>query len=281
MNLIDTFGMIETRIVEEGGTVMSFIKKIKDSASRVTEKAQNSVEIGKLNGLISDVEQEMEVEFTKMGRLFYDGYRSKDMSVAEGKMVELSRNCSKLQEKIEVLRTRIAELKNERLCSCGHIVALDANFCPKCGSKLEPLSASRKVPPTPVFVQSVNEDDEDQYYGADELTDEEKEIAMKLHPQSVVYAEVQHLDDELPFEEYKASEQDIERERKQADQLERERKRQLELDRRFGEWHKNEHQEESAVTEDNGVRDMIQCQICRNELPKGSLWCPRCGSEQI
>lgn len=49
---------------------MSFIKKIKDSASRVTEKAQNSVEIGKLNGLISDVEQEMEVEFTKMGRLF-------------------------------------------------------------------------------------------------------------------------------------------------------------------------------------------------------------------
>ncbi|MEK3986159.1 zinc ribbon domain-containing protein [Paenibacillus sp. FSL K6-3166] len=260
---------------------MSFIKKIKDSASRVTEKAQNSVEIGKLNGLISDVEQEMEVEFTKMGRLFYEGYRSKDMSVAEGKMVELSRNCSKLQEKIEVLRTRIAELKNERLCPCGHIVALDANFCPKCGSKLEPLSASRKVPSTPVFVQSVNEDDEDQYYGADELTDEEKEIAMKLHPQSVVYAEVQHLDDELPFEEYKASEQDIERERKQAEQLERERKRQLELDRRFGEWHKNEHQEESAVTEDNGVRDMIQCQICRNELPKGSLWCPRCGSEQI
>jgi hypothetical protein len=127
----------------------------------------------------------------------------------------------------------------------------------------------------------VNEDDEDQYYGADELTDEEKELAMKLHPQSVVYAEVHHPDDELPLEEYQASEQDMERERKQAEQLERERKRQLELDRRFGEWHKNEHQEESAVTEDHGVRDMIQCQICRNELPKGSLWCPRCGSEQI
>lgn len=259
---------------------MSFMKRIKDSASRVTEKAQSSVEIGKLNGLISDIEREMEVEFAKMGRLFYEGYRAKDMSMAEGKMLELSRSCSKLQEKIEVLRARIAELKNERLCSCGHIVALDANFCPKCGSKLE----ERKIPSPPVFVQAVDEDEEeeDQYYGADELTDEEKELAMKLKPQSVVYAEVLHPeDDELPLEGYTGNEQDIERDLKHADQLERERQRQLELDRRIRDWKASEEQEEAAVTKDNGVRDMIKCQICRNELPKGSLWCPRCGSEQI
>lgn len=263
---------------------MSFMKRIKDSASRVTEKAQSSVEIGKLNGLISDIEREMEVEFTKMGRLFYEGYRSKDMSVAEGKMVELARTCSKLQEKIEVQRARIAELKNERLCSCGNVVALDANFCPKCGSKLEELTTSRKIPSPPVFVKTVDEDeeDEDQYYGADELTDEEKEIAMKLHPQSVVYSEIlPSEDDEPPLEEYAANEHDIERDRRHADQLERERQRQLELDRRIRDWNANEHQEESAVTQDSGVRDMIKCQICRNELPKGSLWCPRCGSEQI
>lgn len=122
------------------------------------------------------------------------------MSVAEGKMVELARTCSKLQEKIEVQRARIAELKNERLCSCGNVVALDANFCPKCGSKLEELTTSRKIPSPPVFVKTVDEDeeDEDQYYGADELTDEEKEIAMKLHPQSVVYSEILPSEDDEP-----------------------------------------------------------------------------------
>lgn len=258
---------------------MSFMKRIKDSASRVTEKAQSSVEIGKLNGLISDIEREMEAEFTKMGRHFYEGYRSKDMSVAEGKMIELSRACVKLQEKIEVLRARIAELKNEKLCKCGHVVALDANFCPKCGNKLE----ERKVPSPPVFVPAVDEEDEeDQYYGADDLTDEEKELAMKLKPQSVAYAKDLHPEeDELPLEEYAVNEQDAERDRKHADELERERQRQLELDRRIRDWAVSEHQEEAAVSKDNGVRDMIKCQICRNELPKGSLWCPRCGSEQI
>ena len=107
---------------------MKLLQRIKEGASRVSEKAQNSVEIGKLNGNITDIEQEMEHEFLKDGKLFYEGFRSRDMSVAEGKMVELSRTCSKLQEKIDDLRMRIAELKNERLCTCGHVVALEANF---------------------------------------------------------------------------------------------------------------------------------------------------------
>lgn len=262
---------------------MSFIKRIKESASRVTEKAQNSVEIGKINGHISDIEREMDVEFLKMGKLFYEGYRLKDMSVAEGKMVELSRNCNKLQEKIDVLRTRIAELKNEQICLCGHVVALDANFCPKCGSKLDELKATRKVPGAPISVHVVNEetDEEDEYYGAEELTEAEKELAMKMGQQSVIHTEVLYPDDEMPQEDYTGQVDGDDRDRRHADELERERQRQLELDRRIRDWKANEHQEESAVSEDNGLRDMIQCQICRNDLPKGSMWCPRCGSEQI
>ncbi len=262
---------------------MNFIKRIKDGASRVTEKAQSSVEIGKLNGHISDIEREMEVEFTKMGKLFYDGYRLKDMSVAEGKMVELSRNCSKLQEKIDSLRSRIAELKNERLCTCGHVVALEANFCPFCGSKLEEMVSARQETEPFVSVHSVqvDTDEDDQYFGEEELTEAEKELAKKMGQQSVVYSEVLHPDEELPLEEYIGQEQETQMDQRQADQLERERQRQLELDRRFRDWKANEHIEESADSEDNGLRDMIKCQICRNDLPKGSLWCPRCGSEQI
>ncbi|MEK5234570.1 zinc ribbon domain-containing protein [Paenibacillus sp. FSL L8-0470] len=257
---------------------MNFLQRIKDGASRVSEKAQSSVEIGKLNGHISDIEHEMEIEFMKMGKLFYDGYRSKDLSLAEGKMVEHSRACLKLQEQIEELRFRIAELKNEKLCTCGNVVALDANFCPKCGRKLEE-PASRKEA-VPVTVHSIHEDEEeDQYYGEEELTEAEKELAMRSE-QRTVYTEVLPVDHELPQEEYGGAVQDTERSRREADELERERERQLELDRRIRDWKAGEPAEEAASSE-GGVRDIVKCQICRADLPKGSMWCPRCGSEQI
>ncbi|WP_379158399.1 zinc ribbon domain-containing protein [Paenibacillus sp. sgz5001063] len=258
---------------------MNFLQRIKDGASRVSEKAQSSVEIGKLNGQISDIEREMEMEFMKMGKLFYDGFRSRDMSVAEGKMVELSRGCFKYQEQIDELRARIAELKNERLCACGHVVALDANFCPHCGRKLEEPSPRKEAAAVNVHTVHEHEEEEDEYYGEDELTEEEKELAMR-HEQRAVYTEVLHEEEELPLENYAGNVQNEERSRREADELERERERQLELDRRIRDWKASEP-EEAAVSEDSGVRDIVKCQICRADLPKGSMWCPRCGSEQI
>ena len=258
---------------------MNFLQRIKDGANRVSEKAQNSVEIGKLNGHISDIEREMDIEFMKMGKIFYEGYRSKDLSLAEGKMVELSRNCLKLQEQIDEIRFRIAELKNERLCECGNVVALDANFCPKCGRKLVEPAPRKEAASVTVHQIHEEEDEEDQYYGEEELTEEEKELAKK-HEQRVVYSEVLSVEEE-PLEGYTGSLTDIERSRREADQLERERERQLELDRRIRDWRAGEPEEEAAALEDGGVRDLIKCQICRADLPKGSMWCPRCGSEQI
>ena len=54
-------------------------------------------------------------------------------------MVELAQTCDGLQEQMEAIRNRIAVLKNERVCDCGRVVALDANFCPYCGNKLANL----------------------------------------------------------------------------------------------------------------------------------------------
>jgi RNA polymerase subunit RPABC4/transcription elongation factor Spt4 len=261
---------------------MNLLQRIKDGASRVSEKAQSSVEIGKLNGQIADIEHEMQLEFLKMGKLFYEGYRSRDMSVAEGQMVELARGCSRLQEQIEGVRTRIAELKNERLCACGQIVALDANFCPHCGRKLEEISL-RKEPAPAVTVHAVHEheEEEDQYYGEEELTEAERELAKRPEPRAQYAAEVLPVaEEETDLEEYDRVPPDSERGRREADELERERERQLELDRRIRDWKASEPAEEAVVSE-SGTRDIVKCQICRADLPKGSMWCPRCGSEQI
>lgn len=260
---------------------MNILQRIKDGASRVSEKAQSSVEIGKLNGHISDIEHEMELEFVKMGKLFFDGYRLRDMSVAEGKMVELSKICLRHQEQIDELRSRIAELKNERLCVCGNVVALDANFCPKCGHKLEEPAPKKEAPAVTVRTIHEDEDEEDQYYGEEELTEAEKELALRSE-QRTVYTEVLHDEEELEPQGYAAPLHDNERGRREADELERERERQLELDRRIRDWKAGDHsEEETAAVSEGAVRDIVKCQICRADLPKGSMWCPRCGSEQI
>jgi RNA polymerase subunit RPABC4/transcription elongation factor Spt4 len=263
---------------------MNFLQRIKDGASRVSEKAQSSVEIGKLNGHISDIERDMELEFMKMGKLFFDGYRLRDMSVAEGKMVELSKLCLKHQEQIDEIRFKIAELKNERLCVCGNVVSLDANFCPKCGQKLEEPAPKKEAPAVTIRTVHEDEDEEDQYYGEDELTEEEKELALRTEQRTEhrpVYAEAPDEDEEPETQGYAIPIHDSERGRREADELERERERQLELDRRIRDWKAGEHSEEAATVSEGGVRDIVKCQICRADLPKGSMWCPRCGSEQI
>lgn len=260
---------------------MNLLQRIKDGASRVTEKAQSSVEIGKLNSRISDIEHEMEIEFMKMGKIFYEGYRSRDMSLAEGEMLEISRVCSKLQEEIDNVRTHIAELKNERLCKCGHIVALDANFCPSCGRKLE---SEAKVNTASVSGQQYSprrvDPEETLVYTAQVDSNQEAEPEYE-DEHSFNYEEVLGHEEELPLplEDYAVNVHDSKRELQHADELERERERQLELDKRIRDWKASEFVESDQ--ENSETKDMVKCQICRVDLPRGSMWCPRCGSEQI
>ncbi|MDT3428293.1 RNA polymerase subunit RPABC4/transcription elongation factor Spt4 [Paenibacillus forsythiae] len=245
---------------------MNLLQRIKDGANRVSEKAQNSVEIGKLNSGISDIEREMEMEFMKMGKLFYEGYRSRDLTLAEGKMIEHSRACLRLQDKIDALRSRIAELKNERLCKCGYIVPLDANFCQHCGRKLEPAAGAA----APAFHEEPQAAEPEAPEAGPERAPEE--------PYGYMYMESEEEELPIPLEEYAGNVQHSKNERRIADELERERERQLELDRRIRDWRSKEQEETDS---DAGPREMIKCQICRADLPKGSMWCPRCGSEQI
>ncbi|AIQ10977.1 zinc ribbon domain-containing protein [Paenibacillus durus] len=245
---------------------MNLLQRIKDGANRVSEKAQNSVEIGKLNSGISDIEREMEMEFMKMGKLFYEGYRSRDLTLAESQMIEHSRSCLRLQDKIDALRSRIAELRNERLCKCGYIVGLDANFCPHCGQKLEQTAKTS--------AQAYHQEPEAALPDEPEAAPEQR----PEEPYGYMYMESEEEELPIPLEEYAGNVQGPKTERRIADELERERERQLELDRRIRDWQSKEREETEG---DTGPREMVKCQICRADLPKGSMWCPRCGSEQI
>ncbi|WMT41551.1 zinc ribbon domain-containing protein [Paenibacillus sp. D2_2] len=126
---------------------MNFFRKIKDSAGKMTDRAQNVVEIGRLNTQIANIEREMGLYYQKMGEVFYEGYRLKDMSEAEKEMLELAKTCDLLVEERDEVRLKIAELKNERLCgTCGKNVAQDAMFCPYCGASLRRAVRLRIAP---------------------------------------------------------------------------------------------------------------------------------------
>ncbi|MDO7906660.1 zinc ribbon domain-containing protein [Paenibacillus sp. JX-17] len=274
---------------------MNLLQRIKEGANRATEKAQHAVEIGKLNSQISSIQQEMDVHFLRMGQVFYQGYRIHDMTDAEKEMMQLSKECDTLQADIDALRNKIAEMKNERLCECGYVAALDANFCPKCGRKLggqpaeAPVQEEAQVPASslemnrswePEFNDSYT-DDYTQVY-TPEYRDEEREEPQTQQQTSAAYEEdpfreADYADTDFTPEEKAAF--DAEWERRRNEELERERERQQELDERIRYWQKN-NQEEAAV-QPQVPRDTVKCQICSADLPKGSKWCPRCGAEQI
>lgn len=262
---------------------MNILQRLKDGANKATEKAQHVVEINKLNGQISDIEHRKTSYYTEMGRVFYEGYRSKDMSIAEKEMVDLAKSCDELQEQIEELRNRIAILKNERICQCGRTVALDANFCPYCGSKLEDLTAKpdqRSEPKEP-------KPERELFYSEESVTTEVDEVPYNYRPEPEDNQDQTDVDvEELPIyeeeeeEAHRYEEEEREKERRHLEELERERERQLELDRRIRFWQEN-NQSQDNLPKDGDIRETVKCQICSADLPKGSKWCPRCGAEQI
>jgi len=239
---------------------MDIMKRIKNSANRATGKAQSMVEVNKIKGQIIEIEDKMDVHFLSMGKVFYEGYQAEDMRVAETEMVKLSRACDNLRGEIDDLRERIAELKNERLCQCGHVVALDVNFCPHCGTKLsENESKHRKGNSTYTEKKSILPEDLEILDPAYSDPDEQEE-------------QVESVDDQP---------QDVEKERRQAEELERERERQLELDRRIRHWNNDKSGEKVVEDEVVATEGTFNCQICAVDLQLGSKWCPRCGAEQI
>ncbi|KYG93816.1 zinc ribbon domain-containing protein [Paenibacillus jamilae] len=285
---------------------MKLIQRIKEGANRATEKAQHAVEISKINSQITTIQQEMDVHFLRMGQIFYEGYRASDMSVAETEMTQLSTACDELQDEIDELRSRIAELKNAHLCTCGAVVPLDANFCPKCGRKLnegqaasKQVAAVREEVPTDVYSfdlrkPEVVKDATPAYteYAEHEVVDrheqeQEQDERYETHEPAGLDRDYT-VSDFTPEEKAvfdaeweRRRQEELEKEHRRLEELARERERQEELDERIRYWKANNSGADKPATPSAQVRENVKCQICTAELPKGSKWCPRCGAEQI
>ena len=279
---------------------MDLLQRLKSGAGKATERAQNAVEINRLNGHVTDIEREIEVHYLRMGQVFYEGYRAGDMSLAEEEMTDLCKACDLLMEEIDEVHTKIAVLKNERVCECGTVVSLEANFCPNCGRKMEKLPVASK---------------REQGFGDDPDDERNSPIVYPTQYEQELDEEDEELQDMTIDEE----------ESRRADRLREEHERQEELDRLVRSWKENLGVDENPDEEDFPAQpepkvklekeelhqepvqqplipaaatvtstpvieedmeselgtDMFSCQVCGSSLQKGSKWCPNCGAEQL
>ncbi len=122
---------------------MSFFKKITDSVSKgvttATEKAQQTVEITKLNNQISGKRKDIDKLYAVIGEAVYDAYLSNDLFAAEAQLTPKCEEISAIREEIAVLDARIKAIRNEKDCpSCGKRVSEETRFCPSCGHAFPP-----------------------------------------------------------------------------------------------------------------------------------------------
>ncbi|RXZ81454.1 zinc ribbon domain-containing protein [Paenibacillaceae bacterium] len=114
---------------------MSFFEKVKQGASGAAKKAQQTMETTKLRSQISGKEKEMERICTKIGQSIYEAYSNGDVSQSETTVMDYCGQLTDIQKDIDLIEEKIKNIKSEKTCSCGKVVAVDVNYCPDCGKR--------------------------------------------------------------------------------------------------------------------------------------------------
>jgi len=111
-------------------------RKVATAARTVTKKSEDVVELTKLNMTIGNEEDKIKRLLYEIGSELYRGYTNG--KALEGAYDKQCEEVKQLEENIRLLRERVLELKGSKTCTaCKSVVALDVNFCPNCGQKLE------------------------------------------------------------------------------------------------------------------------------------------------
>lgn len=137
-------------------------RKVATAAKTVTKKSEDVVEITRLNLTIGNEEDKIKRLLYEIGSEIYRGYTNgkfiDGISEISDKQCE---EVKQIEDNIKSLRERILQLKGSRTCSaCNSVVALDVNYCPNCGEKLEKVKEEEIVEETSEVLDPEIEEDE-------------------------------------------------------------------------------------------------------------------------
>lgn len=114
-----------------------FLNKLKKGAAVVTDKAQQALEITRLNAAIMTKNREIKLRYQRMGEMFYSGYRDQNLSPAKEDLLKYCQEIEQIQQEINELNMKINDLKNAKACACGKSVPVEATVCSNCGAMFE------------------------------------------------------------------------------------------------------------------------------------------------
>lgn len=127
----------------------NLFQKIKKSASVVTDKAQQALEITRINALIMTKKREIKNYYQRMGEMFYSGYRQQNMAPEKEDFIQYCKEIDRVNEEIRELEMKIDEIKNVKTCGCGKSVPISAQSCPDCGATFETKIVQAEPPSEP------------------------------------------------------------------------------------------------------------------------------------
>ncbi len=116
--------------------VNTFYSRAKHITKKVTVKASETVESTKIRFAISETEDRVSECKRKIGDVIYREYlKTRDF---EGELGELCRMIENLNDDIEVMKDKLAEVKSSRRCpKCGKLNDDRNTFCADCGARLD------------------------------------------------------------------------------------------------------------------------------------------------
>ncbi|WP_246070692.1 zinc ribbon domain-containing protein [Paenibacillus kobensis] len=114
---------------------MSIFDKMKQGASDAARKAQQTIEIARLNSQKSSREKDMTRLYTEMGEAMFRAYLTGETAESEEAVASCCEQLKTLKQEIESIEDRVKAVKLEKSCSCGKVVAINVKFCPDCGTR--------------------------------------------------------------------------------------------------------------------------------------------------
>ncbi len=111
-------------------------KKIQQTGQGAVDKTKKSAETVKLNSAISNLEREIEKEYTELGRKYYQKHAKDEQ---DPDLVPHFKKISDNLEEIQKNRDQIDEIKGMQKCpNCGRSISGTMVFCKYCGARLVP-----------------------------------------------------------------------------------------------------------------------------------------------
>ena len=109
---------------------------VKETAGKAVEKSNQLIDITKLNFKVSDLKSDIEKTYKAIGLKIFEDYKNGEATPEE--IAELCKLIEENYEKIEVLKSQIADIKNMKKCpECGKFISADSSIRSGCGAKAD------------------------------------------------------------------------------------------------------------------------------------------------